>query len=413
MPQNKNKPQFGPLNDVKVLHCSANIAGAIGPEFMADFGADVTWIESAKGMDLYRVTADGWGTEQERRNQRAISCDVSSKEGKRILLALLKDTDIFVESSKGGQYAKWGLTDELLWSANPALVIVHISGFGQYGDERYWRRGAYDTVAQAFSGYMMRNGFPDRSPVPALPVSLDYMTGLYATCAALAALNHARLTGEGDSIDITQFEVGVHCQTGMTLASLNTGVTFPREGNKGPYAGTGIYRCKDGYEVYASLGGAGVVKKAVGFLDLEYGTEDFPVGTTILFRGTKGGDLFDQKLEEYFLSRTSVEADEELGVLGYPASVIMDIPDLVDHPHYTAREVFVEWEDMDGRMIKGLSVHPKLKNNPGRTWRPCPYIGQDNEELLLELGYSPTEIDELYKENVLIKKDFRNNTSRQ
>ena len=98
---------------------------------MAEWGADVVWIENTRTGDSMRDTR--FVKEVERRNQRSIALNPFKEEGRQVLLDLVKDADIFMEASKGPVWANRGITDELLWQVNPALVIVHVSGYGQYG----------------------------------------------------------------------------------------------------------------------------------------------------------------------------------------------------------------------------------------------------------------------------------------
>jgi len=112
--------------------------------------------------------------------------NIPSPEGREVFLKLLKEADIFIEASKGGQHKKWGLTNEVLWQTNPKLVIVHISGFGQDGDEKYIGRPTFDPIAQTFGCYMQLNGFPDRGAIPAVLYVADYITGFFAVTAALS-----------------------------------------------------------------------------------------------------------------------------------------------------------------------------------------------------------------------------------
>lgn len=106
------KPSFGSLDDVKVVYSAVEIAAPTAAEIMAEWGADVTWIENIWTGDSVRDTA--WVKEMERRNQRSISMNPFSEEGKEILLGLVKDADIFIESSKGPTYQRKGITDEII-----------------------------------------------------------------------------------------------------------------------------------------------------------------------------------------------------------------------------------------------------------------------------------------------------------
>ena len=210
-----DRPKFGNLQSLKVLNAGAVIAAPFVCELFAEQGADVIELESVMAPDMYRMYGDAWSVD--RRNQRMMTLNIPSPEGKEILLQMVKWADVLVESSKGGTWAKWGLTDEVLWEANPALVILHISGFGNWGDPDYVRKASFDPIGQAFSGYSNLNGFPGCPPNVTKPFTGDFATALMGAWATLAAVIRARETGEGESIDCTQFESLVRIQ-GATLS---------------------------------------------------------------------------------------------------------------------------------------------------------------------------------------------------
>lgn len=196
---------FGPLQSLRVAHSSVSVAGPFCAALMADLGADVIWIENPYGPDVTRA-GYGYSIQGDRRNQRTVSLDISKGAGTEAFLAMLKTRDIFIEASKPGQYERWGLTDETMWEANPALVIVHISEFGQTGDPRYVPRPSFDPIAQAFGGMMFCNSTPGTKATPANFLVADYYSGYMAAVSALVAYVRARETGIGDSIDVAQFE---------------------------------------------------------------------------------------------------------------------------------------------------------------------------------------------------------------
>jgi len=406
MAKKKDVPNFGPLSGVKVVHSSMSIAGPFAAQFMAEFGADVIWIESPLSVDIARAPT-GMQTEQDRRNQRSIALNIPSPEGKETFLQLIADADIFIEASKGGQFSKWGLTDEVLWEHNPALVIAHISGYGQDGIEEYVHRPSYDGTAQAYSCFMQLNGFPDRQPIPAFPFVGDFLTGLLTLSSVLAALHKAKETGQGESIDMAQFEAIMRCQLNYPMDDINLGKKPVREGTHSSFrAGVGVYKCKDGKDVYIFFVGAGVLLRGLSFLGLEYGSREFPEDIPVVLPNTPGGDLLEEKLVTYCASKSALEVDDELNKAGIPCSVIMDYQMALKDPHYQARKVFMDWNTIDGRTIKGVNVIPKLKNNPGRVWRGAPTIGMDNDDILSDIGYTKEKINELYVKKVIIKKEL-------
>ena len=159
MAKSTDIPAFGPLQGVKVISSGTSYAGPFAGILMAEMGADVIKMESTKAPDLLRGSVM---TFVDNRNQRDIALDIATPEGKEIFLKMLEDTDILIESSKGGSYDKMGLSDEVLWGVNKKLVIVHVSAYGQKGDPGYVKKAGLDGVAQAFSGYMYWNGEPEK-----------------------------------------------------------------------------------------------------------------------------------------------------------------------------------------------------------------------------------------------------------
>lgn len=403
MPRNPELPKFGPLSDVKVVHADSSLAGPFAAQMMADFGADVTWVENSKVPDLMRMTPVML-ISQERRNQRDLGLNLGTPEGRDVLLKLLEDTDIFIEASKGGQYDAWGLTDEVLWEHNPKLVIIHISGFGQTGVPEYVHRPSFDPIAQAFAGTMYFNGFADRPPVAIQSYFADYTTAMHAAFIAMACLHNVEKTGKGESVDLAQYEALLrNC---LPLVEYRTdGRQIKPMGNEHALAyANGTYTCGDGGNIFLCISGAAAFKHFLPLIGMEYGDEYFPEGTTFALRGTPGGDEFEKRLREYVASKSVDEVSEELTKLGVPCQKVNTFKDVVNNPHVQARDIFADWTDFDGNEIKGIGIIPKLKNNPGRVWRAAPKMGMDNEPILHEMGYTDEQIADMYEKGTIGKK---------
>lgn len=394
-------PNFGPLNGVRVVHCSQSLAGPFAASLMADLGADVIWVESAVGQDVSRI-APGMAAQLDRRNMRTIKLNVNTPAGKEVLLRLVREADIFLEASKSGQYKKWGLTDEVLWGENPQLVITHISGFGQWGDPDYVRRASYDPIAQAFSGVMYMNGLPGRRSAPAEVSISDYYTGYMAAFASLAAYISAARTGKGESIDVSQYESTLRCEAGWPLDIWNdSGRPFVQgKGNNGN-VGFNSYMCSDGREVYMVIIGPALLKRLMALLDLPYNEGVFAGCINNVKEGTPAGEVLEKAIVDFCASRTSAEAEKAFAEAGLPCSRILSHMEMLDHPHYVARESLTRWQRVDGGELTGQNVTPKLKRNPGRIWRGCPLPGMDNEDILGELGYTRADIEAMYAEGVI------------
>ena len=400
-PTTNDLPEFGVLRGVKVLHATMAQAAPFGVCFLADYGADVIWLENALMPDVRRSLKTRT-VEGDSRNQRNLALNIPSDEGRKIFFELLKEADIFVECSKGGQYDKWGLSDEVLWEVNPRLVIVHQSGFGQTGDPRYVNRPSYDAIAQAYSSYMDANKNPITDPYPVGPFIGDFMTGLYVTIAALAGLTKARESGQGESIDVAQYECLARSQQ-YQADWLTDHRVIEYAGQPSTMAGWGTIKCKDGAYIQLCFAGAKVIKNACEFFGVPYGTDDIPENIGMLYIHTPGGDLLRNTMTEYCQAHDSEEIQELLLSAGLPAQKVNSMGDLEKDIHAQARELFAEWKSFNGDTIKGVRAVPTFKNNPTQIWRGAPWWGMDNEDILGQLGYSEDEIKKLYDEKIISK----------
>lgn len=399
-------PAFGNLQGLKVVYSAVEIAAPEAAQMMAEWGADVIWIENTFNGDSMRDTT--YVKELERRNQRSLSLNIFSEEGREIFLKLIETADIFIESSKGPVYEKRGLTDELLWEHNKSLVIVHVSGFGQYGVEERINRAAYDQTAQAFSGYLSQNGTEDQ-PMIASPYTGDYFTSLMVVGSSLAALYKAQKTGVGESIDMAMYEVMLRMGAYYMMDYLNAGIKYPRAGARHQnLCGIGVYRCKDGF-LSLCLYGAPQNKAILERIGLGHlwGTDEYPEGTTALWLNGPKADLIQQKIEEYLLTQPVDEVEKDFSNCKIAANKVMTFEDLPNHPHFIARDAFIEWETIQGKKVKGPNIFPKFKKSPGQVWRPMPTLGMDTEDILSDLGYSAERLQELSEKGVIKKAESR------
>lgn len=397
-------PVFGPLAGVRVINHGTNMAGPVACSLMADWGADVIWVENPKAPDACRTSTLG---EADRRNERSISIDpVSNHEA---FLKLLVSADIVIEATKGGQYDRWGYSDEVLWSYNPKLVIVHLSGFGQTGDPGYVSRPAYDPIAQAFGCHVQFNGFPDREPIVSGMFTGDYYPAMFALGSSLAALYRAQITGRGESIDLAQYEAMLRLQGRYPTGYLTKGIEIGPEARPGTandrFAGWGQYVCQDGKYVYVCPFGVTPFKNTIKFLGLEYGGEDYPVGTVFCITSkVEASEKLIGAIRDYCLSKPAKQVEDEMVAAGIPCQMVMTYSDARENVHYIARETFTTWQTVNGDPMTGVNVIPKFKNEPGRIWRGMPNLGEDNDDILRELGFSNEEIAEMYQQKMLQKK---------
>jgi len=395
MPKTLNTPKFGPLSGVRVLFSAIEIAGPFSAQMLAEWGAEVIWVEHTAYADTIRVQPNY--PELSRRNLHALSMNIFSDEGKAVFLKLVESADILIEASKGPAFARRGLPDELLWEHNPKLVIGHLSGFGQYGDDKFTNLAAYNTIAQAFSGYLIQNGDVNQ-PMPAFPYTGDYLAGYAVTSSVLAALFNAQRTGKGESIDIAMYEVLLNAGQYYMMDHFNGGEMCPRQtrGKDPIWVGCGTYVCRDGF-IVMELVGVPQIKQMFAKLGIAdwLGTEEYPDGTQLISRKSPHGPQVEEKLEAYMAERDCEDALAELAEIKMAGAKVLAVEELESNPQYIARESITEWENLSGRTIKGPNIMPKFKNNPCKIWRGMPAHGQDTASILAGLGYSDDDIRQL------------------
>ena len=283
--------QFGPLQGVRILSTGTIVAQPIAAALAAEMGAEVIQIERpgigdvTRGLGVPIGDVDGspigslWA--QDRRNTFFITLDFAAPQGRDLFLRLITGADIWMESSKAGTYAKWGLDDATVLAANPSIVITHVSGYGQTGHPDYLNRASYDPIGQAFGGTMGITGSPDPDPpMTASPLAADYTTAQVCLWSSLAAYIHAQRTGQGQVIDLAQYEAVHKVMSGSMMEYFETGITRERRGNQsGRNQPFGTYQAKDGWVVIAAIGS--VFGRVCTVLDLDPTDEQWRQARTV------------------------------------------------------------------------------------------------------------------------------------
>ena len=272
---------------------------------------------------------------------------------------------MLIEASKAGQYDKWGLTDEVLWQANPKLVIAHVSGFGQTGDPAYVSRPSFDPIGQAFSGFAAVNGMPEpEPPYAAKPYTCDYISALFTAWSVAAALINVLRTGKGESIDLAQYETMVRIQSDYLIGGVNEGVQPPRIGIRGNtlQAVPNLQLCKDGKWVMTAFGGIGVMRSLEKLIGLGDDPDFAEPHASVQLRETTRAPKFIAAVEKFFGSHTAEEACRLMDEAGVPCSPVMTYDMMLTKPavrcpadhHRVVRRA-------QGRACERLQLHPALQ----------------------------------------------------
>jgi crotonobetainyl-CoA:carnitine CoA-transferase CaiB-like acyl-CoA transferase len=377
----------------------------------AEMGAEVIQIERPGVGDVWRdlefpvedesggSTAAGWI--QDRRNTHHVTLNLADPQGKDLFLRLISTADIWMEASIPGAYDNWGLDDATVLEVNPRLVIAHVSGYGQSGHPDYLARASYDFIGQAFGGMMHLTGFPDpEPPVRAAPWIGDRITALFCLWSSLAGYIHAQRTGEGQVIDLAQYEAVHHILAGTTVAYYELGLERGRSGNKaGLFQPYDVFQAKDGWVIVAAVGG--VFDRVCRVLGLDPTEERWANARTDV--ESAEGIEFDAILRGWVEERTVAEVVETMNAGQVASCPIMSPKDTAEDPHFQMRNVHIEWDDVNlGRKVKGNGITPKFSKTPGEIWRGSVPLGYDNDLVYGQmLGLESVEIASLREQGVI------------
>jgi len=389
---------YGPLHGVRVLDLSRVLAGPWATQTLADLGAEVIKIERPGAGDDTRhwgppftTTADGAPGDAAyflcaNRGKKSVELDIASPEGAEAVRRLAATCDVVVENFKTGGLKKYGLDYAALAAVNPKLVYCSITGFGQDGPDAH--RAGYDYMIQAMGGLMSITGQPDGAP-GAEPMKVgvavvDLFTGLYASNAILAALWHARASGEGQHVDIALFDVQAAMLANQATNWFVSGKAPTRMGNAHPnLAPYQPFPCSDGMVVIAG-GNDGQVRALAKALGVEPMGGD-PRFATNALRVQHRAEL-SPTLSALTAGFTMKDLMAALEAAGVPCGPVNTVDQVFEEPQALHRGLTVEQSRADlAAPIRTVASPIRLSKTPVRYDAPPPKLGQHTDEVLAAL----------------------------
>jgi formyl-CoA transferase len=395
----------GPLAGYRVLDISTMIAAPFSAALLADFGAEVIKVEIPGSGDSLRNVAPMYANRSLYwsvlgRNKCSITLDLRVPRGRELLLALVKHSDVLIENFRPGTLERWDLAYETLKAANPDLVLVRVSGYGQDGP--YRDKAGFGTPAAAIGGLTYITGFPDRPPI-SVPIALaDYLAGLFGALGATTALlERERNHRGGQSVDVSLYESVFRLLEAVVPAYGKNGKVRERMGNRtGQSSPIGSYLTADGRYMVLSVSTDRVwlrMTEATGHP--EWATDPRFLGNP---QRTAHADEVDGVVGEWFASHTAEEAQRILDDAGVPVCPIYSIADIFTDPHYQARGDIIYPEDPDIGPVPMPAVLPRFSRTPGQVRFVGPTLGEHNTEVYGGLlGLSANEQTRL-RENGII-----------
>ena len=376
----------GTLDGVRVLDLSRLIAGNTLTQVLGDFGAEVIKVEPPAGDTLRAWQTKGVQTNWKiyARNKKSLCLELRKPEARALLMKLVRTANVFVESFRPGTLEKMEIGPDALLAANPQLVIVRISGFGQEGP--YRRRPGFGTLVEGMSGFASFNGFADREPVLPPMYLADTMSGLYGSTAVMIALREVEQNGGGGQVIDLPLLDPLFAVLGPQAANYRlTGRVKPRTGSRSTNAGPrNAYRCKDGRYVCLSASTQKMAERvlaSIGRADLN----DDPRYSTNAARVQNAAEL-DAIIGAFVAERTQAENVAFFERAEVTIGPIYDITQILDDPHFVDREILADYPDPDMGAFPMHHVVPRLSGTPGSIRTPAPRLGEHNRLLLAEIG---------------------------
>ncbi len=388
----------GALSGMKVVELAHIMAGPTCGLMLADLGADVIKVEKTGGGDDTRrmvppdINGESAAFLMMNRNKRGIALNLKDEKGREVLLRMIRQADVLIENYRHDTMTKLGLGYDALKEINPGLIYCELSGFGRTGP--YAERGGFDLIAQGMSGLMAITGEgPDGPPVKVgAPVS-DITAGIIAAMGVLAAYAHKQKTGEGQRVDTSLLEAAITHTYWQSAICFATGQSPGAMGSAHPLnAPYQAFQTSDGWITVGAANQANWERLLRVIDAVELADDPRFAANAGRMENLK---TLETLLNEKFVTRTSVEWLSMLEAEGVPAGPVLSIAEMHSDPHVAAREMTPETEHPIAGAVKTIGLPVKLSKTPGGVHRPAPLLGQHTNEVLLEHGYSVSEINEL------------------
>jgi len=372
---------------LRILDLSQFISGPWTSTFFADQGAEVIKVESPPFGEAFRLFVLYDKTifplfSILNRGKKSISLNLRKEQAQEIFKTLIKKSDVLVENFVKGTMEKWGIGYDILKEINPELIYAKISGYGNYGLEKYTKKTAFDIIIQAQAGIL--DAMDIKSGPPKLPIA-DYTAGHVAALGISQALYHRERTGEGQFIDISMhdlmFAINMRAQAKEFMplaANLDLGSKFLPIYNQ--------YQCKDGLVAMTTLTEKQYRRLCEEVLEKPELVDDPRLNNPV--KRFNHVDLLDEIVENWTKSRTRAEAIKAFEEVRIPCGRSLTMKEVHDHPNLKERGMLVDKFDFSKWGVEKASIAGpliKFSQTKGEVQAPGPQFGQDNEDIYCNL----------------------------
>ena len=393
-------PASDALSHIRVIDLTRVRSGPTAVRQLADWGADVIKVEAPESVEpdgalgASRHTSD---FQNLHRNKRSITLNLKQPEAIEILMKLVETSDVVVENFRPDVKERLGVDYESLKSRNPKIILASISGFGQDGP--YAKRPGFDQIAQGMGGLMSITGAPGEGPMRVgIPVA-DLTAGLFCAMGIQTALLEREKSGLGQWVNTSLLQAQIFMLDFQAARWLSENHVAGQAGNNHPTSvPTGVFKTSDG-SINLAVAGETIWKRFAEAVDKGEWLEmdEFKNAKERL----KNRDYLNKLIEEVTITKTSDEWVKKLEKVGVPCGPINSIDKVFDDPQVKHLGIAQSIDTIPFGQTQLVGQPFNLSRSPSIMKQRPPEKGEHNEDVLLDLGYSSEELDELKSKNII------------
>ena len=392
---------MGPLEGIKIIDLTSMVSGPMGAMILADQGAEVIKVEPVAGDQLRHMAAPHNGVNPAffscNRGKKSLAIDLKSKEGKEILLKLIKESDVLMQNFRPGTTDRMGFGYEDMKKLNPSLIYLSISGFGNKGP--YAQSRVYDPVIQALSGATdiqadRNTGTPKMFRV----VIADKVTSLTAAQAISSALYAREKNSEGQHVRLSMLDsvIAFFWPEGMS------GLVFKdKEFDVRKLQGSQdlIYKAKDRYITAGAVSDA-EWKGMCNALDMTELIEDerFATSAARVINAEERKQITGKEIEKWQSEEILARFQDE----GVPSAPLLDRMELMHHEQIVENQTIMRKEYEGFGEVRQAIPPAQFEGTPSQISRPAPKLGEHGIEILTSMGISEEVQNKLLEEGKIV-----------
>lgn len=393
-------PASAALDGIRVLDLTRVRSGPTCVRQLADWGADVIKIETPEALEPDGALGAGRKTsdfQNLHRNKRSLTINLKEKDGHEILMKLVETADVVVENFRPDVKHRLGLDYETLKARNPRIILGSISGFGQTGP--YAKRPGFDQIAQGMGGLMSITGAPGEGPMRVgIPIA-DLTSGLFCAMGILTAIIERYKSGEGQWVHTSLLQAQVFMLDFQASRYTMEQDVPGQAGNNHPTSiPTGVFATKDGF-INLAVAGEVIWQRFCNLVNkAEWITEDRFVGPA---ERLANRDELNDEIAIIIKTKTSDEWVEELSEGGVPAGPIYDVEGVFNDPQVQHLGIAKDIKTTAFGDTQMIAQPATLSRTPSEFVTSPPDRGEQNVEILEEIGFSADQIKDYKSRNVI------------